>query len=129
MDYVASIAAAVTTALFLVVAVERVTAAVLAPIKARYPAADFWWAIYPSWALGSLLVFAAGLNLLADIAPGLPPLVGQIVTAVIAGGGPNLLHDLFDQLKLPATPTVTLTTSAPPDPTEPVDVAALRLRR
>lgn len=92
---------------FLALATERIVAAIVAPIKKKWPDVDYWWLIYPSWILGSLLAYLAGINLLLTLVPKLDPLYGQILTAVIVGGGANLIHDIFDK-----SPTTTLTATS-----------------
>lgn len=83
---------------------ERIVAALVAPVKAKWPNLDMWWLIYPTWVLGGLLAYAAGINLLLTLVPSLDPLYGRILTAVIVGGGSNLIHDLFQR---PSTTTIT----------------------
>lgn len=85
------------TTLLLITVTERVTAALVAPIKQKYPNADLWWLIYVAWVLGAVLVFLAGINLFAELVPSLSPLAGQVLSAIVAGGGANLLHDIFDR--------------------------------
>lgn len=92
------------TALLLVTVTERVTEAFVAPAKKKWPNADLWWLVYVSWVLGAVLVFLAGINLFATLVPTLAPLAGQVLTAVVAGGGANLLHDIFDRAQQPAAP-------------------------
>lgn len=103
-EFLKALAAAGTVSLV----VERVVAAVMAPIKARVkktnPDYDWWWLIYLSWGVGSVLAFAAGINLLGTLLPTLNPTVGLVLTAVIVGGGANLIHDIFDK---PAATTLT----------------------
>jgi hypothetical protein len=95
---------------FLSLATERIVAAIMAPIKKKWPDVDYWWLIYPSWLLGSFLAYAAGINLLLTLVPNLDPFFGRILTAVIVGGGANLIHDIFDK---PPTTSITTTSNAP----------------
>jgi hypothetical protein len=80
---------------FLVVLVERVVAAFITPVFDKFKW-DKFILIYIAWLLGALLVFGANINLLEKLIPTLPPIVGQILSAIVAGGGANLLHDVFD---------------------------------
>lgn len=96
-----------TAAFLLALITERITAALVAPVKAKWPELDLWWVIYPAWVLGGVLAYLANLNLVADLLPTLPAEVGRVLTAVIVGGGSNLIHDIFDR---PATSTVTAST-------------------
>lgn len=83
------------TASLLSLITERIVAALVAPIKQRWPDLNLWWLLYPSWVLGGLIAYFANINLLAELVPNLDPLLGRVLTAVIVGGGANLLHDLF----------------------------------
>ncbi|MDX9810525.1 MAG: hypothetical protein RBT04_10280, partial [Sphaerochaetaceae bacterium] len=47
--------------------------------------------------LSGVFVWFTGLNLFAPFIPN--ALIGQILTAVVAGGGANMLHDLTDNPK------------------------------
>jgi hypothetical protein len=51
--------------------------------------------MYVAWVFAGVLVFLADVNLFAQFIPNL--LIGKILTAIVAGGGGNLLHDLTDQ--------------------------------
>jgi hypothetical protein len=84
---------ALTVALFLAVVANRLVEALITPIFDKR-GWDKFWLMYVSWVIGGLIVWASGVNLLAEWMPS--ALVGQILTAVIAGGGANLIHDVFD---------------------------------
>jgi len=58
---------------------------------------DTFWLMYISWVIGAALVFATGINLFAGVF--VYPVIGQILTALVAGGGANLLNDLFDKVR------------------------------
>jgi hypothetical protein len=81
------------TASFLALIANRVIEAFVAPIKKKYPELDMWWLIYPSWVFGGLLAWLAGINLFASLS--LPEVAGRILTAVVVGGGANLIADIF----------------------------------
>jgi hypothetical protein len=82
-------------ALFLSLVVNRIVAYFATPIfEARKW--DKRWLMYVSALVGLLLSWAANLNLLPGLFPN--PLVGMIVTAVIVGGGANLIHDIIDSI-------------------------------
>lgn len=73
---------------------NRLVAALVTPIFDKYNLEKFWL-MYVSWVLAGVLVFLADANLFeAYIAN---PMIGKVLTAVVAGGGANLLHDLTDQ--------------------------------
>ena len=88
---------AFTIALFLSVAANRIIEAVLAPVKIKFPAADLWWVVYLTWVLGGALAYLAGLNLFTEQLPALNPVIGQVLTSLVVGGGSNLLHDVFQK--------------------------------
>jgi len=85
------------TASFLALAANRIVEAVVAPVKLKWPTLDLWWLMYATWALGGALAYVSGLNLFAEPLPGLAPVVGQVLTALVVGGGSNLLHDVFQR--------------------------------
>lgn len=87
-------------ALFLSVVTNRVLEAFVAPLKVKFPNVDMWWLIYVSWVLAGGLAWAAGINLFVAYLPG-QELVGRVLTAIVVGGGSNLLADLF-----PPTPAL-----------------------
>lgn len=51
--------------------------------------------MYIAWAFAGVLVFLANVNLFEVFIPSV--MVGKVLTAIVAGGGSNLLHDLVDQ--------------------------------
>jgi hypothetical protein len=82
-------------ALFLSLMVNRVVAYFATPIFE----AQKWdrkWLMYVAALVGLALSWLANLNLLPGLFPN--PLVGMLVTAVIVGGGANLIHDIIEAL-------------------------------
>ena len=77
----------------MMVLANRLVAALVTPIFEKY-GWDKFWLMYPSWILSGVFVWFTGLNLFAPFIPN--ALIGQILTAVVAGGGANMLHDLTD---------------------------------
>jgi hypothetical protein len=73
---------------------NRLVAALITPIFDKYQV-DKFWLMYVAWVMAGVLVFLADVNLFAQFIPNL--LIGKILTAIVAGGGGNLLHDLTDQ--------------------------------
>lgn len=63
------------------------------PIALRFPELDLWWMVYVSYATGVALSLIAGINLFAAYIPNV--LAGQIVTALVVGGGSNLIYQVF----------------------------------
>jgi hypothetical protein len=78
---------------FMVLA-NRLVEALITPIFDKYELEKFWL-MYVAWAVSGVLVWLAGVNLFVEFMP--DPLVGKILTAIVAGGGANLLHDLTDK--------------------------------
>ena len=73
---------------------NRLVAALVDPLFDKYNW-DKFYLMYPAWILSGVFVWLTGVNLFAAFIPNV--LVGQILTAVVAGGGGNILHDLTDQ--------------------------------
>ena len=70
---------------------NRLVEALITPIFDKFEFEKFWL-MYVAWFVAGALVWLAQVNLFeAYIAN---PLVGYILTAIVAGGGANLLHDL-----------------------------------
>lgn len=77
---------------FMVLA-NRLVEMLIKPLFEKY-GLDKFWLMYVAWVLAGVLVAFTQLNLFAAFIPN--PLVGMILTAVVAGGGANILHDLTD---------------------------------
>ena len=78
----------------MMVLANRLVAMLVTPIFEKYSLDKFWLA-YPAWILAGVFVWFTGVNLFATFIPN--QLIGQILTAIVAGGGSNLLHDLTDK--------------------------------
>jgi hypothetical protein len=85
--------AALTAALFLAVVANRLVEALIVPLFDRFKW-DRLGLLYVAWVVSALLVAFTGANLFAAYIP--DPIVGQILTAIVAGGGANFLADLFN---------------------------------
>jgi hypothetical protein len=81
---------------FMVLA-NRLVAALITPFFDKYNW-DKFPLLYIAWAIAGVLVFLANVNLFAAFIPN--ELIGKILTAIVAGGGSNLLHDLTDSTKI-----------------------------
>jgi hypothetical protein len=77
---------------FMVLA-NRLVAMLITPIFDKYELEKFWL-MYVSWVVSGILVFLADVNLFEVYIPSL--IIGKVLTAIVAGGGANLLHDLTD---------------------------------
>lgn len=77
----------------MMVLANRLVAALITPIFDKY-GWDKFWLMFVSWAIAGVLVWLSGVNLFAAYFPSV--LVGKVLTAIVAGGGGNLLHDLTD---------------------------------
>lgn len=95
-------------ALFLSLLVNRIIEGVARPVRKQWPSVNLWWLIYVAWLVGGLLAFLADINLVPELFP--DPLVGRVVSAVIIGGGANLIKSIFSALepKLPDTTTTNI---------------------
>jgi len=78
----------------MMVLANRLVAALVTPLWDKYGWEKFWL-MYPAWILAGVFVWFTGLNLFAAFIPN--ELIGKILTAIVAGGGSNLLHDLTDK--------------------------------
>lgn len=81
-----------TVAVFLSVVANRLIEALVKPVFGKF-GLDTFWLLYVSWPIGGLLVGLSGVNLFAAYLP--TPIVGQILTAIVCGGGANFINDLF----------------------------------
>ena len=78
----------------MMVLANRLVAALVTPLFDKY-GWDKFWLMYPAWILAGVLVWLTGVNLFVAYIPN--ELIGKILTAIVAGGGSNLLHDLTDK--------------------------------
>ena len=67
----------------------------LQPIKEKFPNLETWWMVYVSLLTGGLLVWFSQVNLFLSYMPDIT--VGRILTAIVAGGGSNLLYRVFNR--------------------------------
>jgi hypothetical protein len=88
--------AALPTALFLSILVNRLVAYFVTPLF-DWKKLDKRWIMYIAAVVGFILAWFAQINLLPTIFPNV--VVGRIVTAFIIGGGANLIHDIIKSLK------------------------------
>jgi hypothetical protein len=82
-------------ALFLATVANRLVEALVVPLYERFKW-DRFSILYISWVVAGLLVWISGVNLFATYLPN-NLLAGQILTAIVAGGGANFIADLFDR--------------------------------
>lgn len=68
--------------------------ALVTPIFDKYNM-DKFFLMYIAWAVAGVLTFLGGINLFEAVFAS--PIVGLILTAVIAGRASNILHDLTDK--------------------------------
>lgn len=81
---------------FVVVVGERLTEALARPLFTRFNW-DTFWLLYVAWLICSGLVALTQVNLFAAYIP--DALAGLILTAIVAGGGSNFLHEIFNLIK------------------------------
>lgn len=77
----------------LVILVNRFIEAFVTPIFDKFNL-DKFWIMYIAWAIAGAMVFLTGANVFQELIPN--PIVGQILTALVSGGGANILHNLMD---------------------------------
>ena len=86
---------ALTTALFLAVANNRVVEYVFKPVFVKLNL-DTFWLLYIALVTGGVLGWVSGINLFdAYLSSGYALLAGRILTAIVVGGGANLINDLW----------------------------------
>ena len=78
----------------MMVLANRLVEMLVTPLFDKY-GWDKFWLMYPAWILSGVFVWVTGVNLFAAFIP--DPLIGKILTAIVAGGGANLLYDLTDK--------------------------------
>ena len=79
-------------ATFMALVANRLIQALVVPLFEKFQW-DKFFLQYISWAVGSGLVALSGVNLFATYVPNAN--VGLVLTAVVCGGGANLIADLF----------------------------------
>jgi ABC-type iron transport system FetAB permease component len=84
--------ASLTIALFLAMVANRLVEALIVPLYEHYQW-DRFSLLYVAWLVAGLLVLISGVNLFEAYLPS--PLAGQILTAIVAGGGANFIADIF----------------------------------
>ncbi len=85
---------AVVIAAFMATVANRLVAGLVNPLWEKLNL-DKFYLMYVAWVVGGVLVWVTHVNIFADFVP--DPLTGQILTALVSGGGANILHDLFDK--------------------------------
>jgi len=78
----------------MMVLANRLVDALVTPLFDKY-GWDHFSLMYVAWIISGVFVWLTGVNLFAPYIPN--ELIGQILTAIVAGGGGNLLHDITDQ--------------------------------
>lgn len=92
-DVITYSAAALAGVAFLATAGEAIVEGLVAPVFDKY-SLDKFWLMYAAWIVTGILVMLSGANVFDEYIPSYP-LVGRVVTALIAGRGSNFIHDLF----------------------------------
>lgn len=73
---------------------NRLVDMLITPLFEKY-GLDKFWLKYVAWGVSGVLVAFSQVNLFVDYIPNVT--VGLVLTAIVAGGGANLLHDLTDK--------------------------------
>jgi len=79
---------------FLATIGNRLVEAVVTPLFDKYKW-DKFLIMYVTWVITTGLVLLSGTNLFEGYLGSV--LAGKILTGILAGGGANFLHDIFDQ--------------------------------
>jgi len=93
----------VVQAAFLIVVSNRLVEGLIKPLFERL-GWDTFWLMYVSWGVGGLLVGLGEIDLFVTVLPalvwGIFPghVVGIVLSALVAGGGANLVNDLLKSL-------------------------------
>ena len=64
------------------------------PLKLRWPGINLWFMTYVALVTGTIIGWFSGANVLADYVADVT--TGRILTAILIGGGSNLINDLFN---------------------------------
>lgn len=94
---------------FLVIVANRVVEGLIKPLVER-SGVDPFWLMYISWAVGGVLVGLGEIDLFSTVLPeviwGILPghVIGIVLSALVAGGGANLVNDLLGALKSRSEP-------------------------
>lgn len=75
---------------FLAVVANRLIDGLITPLYEKF-GWDKFSLKYVAWVLAGFMVWASGINLFKDFIPN--PVIGLILSALVAGGGANMLHD------------------------------------
>lgn len=85
-------AQSLVAALFMATVCNRLVDGLVRPVFVRYNL-DKFWLMYIAWIVGGILAYLTGVNLFAGLLP--DDTTGKILTAIVCGGGANLINDLF----------------------------------
>ena len=59
---------------------------------------DKFWLLYVAFGTGLVICLLAGIDLMAAVKINfVSPWVGKVLTAILVGGGSNLIHDVLDK--------------------------------
>lgn len=74
---------------------NRLVEGLVKPLFAKF-SFDSFYLLYIAWLVGAVLVYLSGVNLFAGMIPNVT--AGQVLSALVAGGGANLIADIFGSL-------------------------------
>ena len=74
------------------------------PLEAAAPCVPRWWLIYVALVVGAALGWFSGRNMFLVLE--IPVVVGRILTALLIGGGTQLIHRVVNQARAPVYPEV-----------------------
>lgn len=78
---------------FLALVGNSLVAALITPLFKKFKWDEFPL-LYITWVITSAITYWSGANVFADFFPS--PIIGHILTAVVAGGGAKFLRQIFE---------------------------------
>jgi uncharacterized BrkB/YihY/UPF0761 family membrane protein len=89
----------ITLALFLSIVNKAIIDAIFTPVKLKFPNLDTWWIIYVAWVTGGVISYLCQIDVFSSLVQTMPPVLGLILTAVLVGGGSNLVDKFSNLMK------------------------------
>lgn len=81
-------------AAFLSVVANRLVEALIVPLFGKLKI-DTFWLLYVAWVVAGAIVALSGVNVFGAYIP--DETAGRVLTIIVAGGGSNLIADLFSK--------------------------------
>lgn len=78
---------------------EKIINYFTAPLKNKWPDANYWWVLYLALVSGSALAWFVKLNMFIPLFGADSELVGRVLSCILVGGGSSLIYNIFEQKK------------------------------